>query len=306
MTAQAESRLSIAIPSYRREQVLIDTLELLLALPEPADEILLIDQTESHQPATEARLSALQESGAIRWIRQQPPSIPLAMNRGLVEARGDLVLFLDDDVRPDANLVSAHRRAHAHYPEALIAGRVIQPWEEGVDFSGVEAFCFAGTRAFWIGEFIGCNFSLRRTRALELGGFDQNFVRVAYRFEAEFAHRFLAAGGRIRFEPAASLHHLHVAAGGTRSFGEHLTTLRPDHAVGAYYFALRTRSARGCFAEFVRRPLRAIATRHHLRRPWWIPATLFAEFRGMLWAWRLHRAGPKYAERGMGWENRSP
>ncbi|MGD9583404.1 MAG: glycosyltransferase family 2 protein [Lysobacterales bacterium] len=288
-------RLSIVIPSYRREQVLIDTIEYLLGLPSPADEIVLVDQTEQHQPATAQRLADWHSSGAIRWILQQPPSIPAAMNRGLVEARGEIVLFLDDDVRPDADLVAAHRRTHAAYPDALIAGRVIQPWDEGVDFSGLEGFCFAGLRGFWISEFMGGNFSLQRERALALGGFDQNFVRVAYRFEAEFAHRYIAGGGRIRFEPAASLHHLHVSAGGTRSFGEHLTTLRPDHAVGAYYFALRTKSAGACLADFLERPLRAIATRHHLRRPWWIPATLVAELRGMVWAWRLHRAGPKYA-----------
>ena len=34
-----------------------------------------------------------------------------------------------------------------------------------------------------------------------------------------------------------------------------------------------------------------VATRHHLRGPWWIPITVAAEFRGMWWAMRLHRAG---------------
>jgi len=286
-------RLSIVIPSYRREQVLLDTLGLLLALPVPADEILVIDQTEQHQPATAEQLAELNACCAIRWIVQRPPSIPAAMNRGLVEARGELVLFLDDDVRPDADLVAAHRRAHAEYPGALIAGRVIQPWDEGVDFSAVETCSYAGLSGGWIKEFIGCNFSLPRDRALALGGFDQNFVKVAYRFEAEFAHRFIAAGGRIRFEPSAFLHHLHVTAGGTRSFGKHLTTLRPDHAVGAYYFALRTRPAWACLFAFVVRPLRAIATRHHLRKPWYIPVTLVSELAALVWAIGLRIRGPQ-------------
>lgn len=286
-------RLSIVIPSYRREQVLVDTLAQLLALPAPADEIVVIDQTERHLPETSARLSAWHESGAIRWFLQQPPSIPTAMNRGLLEARGDIVLFLDDDIQPEPDLVAAHRRAHLAYPGALIAGRVLQPWDEGKDFSPHLEFCFAGVHGFWISEFMGGNVSVRRDQALALDGFDQNFVRVAYRFEAEFAHRWVHAGKRIRFTPEPCIHHLRVAAGGTRSFGEHLMTLRPDHAVGAYYFALRTQSAWACIRHFVGRPLRAIATRHHLRRPWWIPATLLAELRGMLWAWRLHRAGPR-------------
>jgi GT2 family glycosyltransferase len=289
-------RVSIVIPTYRRERVLVESLDYLLGLPQRADEIVVVDQTEQHEPDTETRLEALHAQQKVRWIRQQPPSITAAMNRGLREATGDIVLFLDDDIAPEPDLVAAHRRAHGEHADALIAGRVIQPWEEGVDFSQRSDFCFAGLRPAWIPDFMGGNFSVLRRDALRLGGFDENFVRVAYRFEAEFAHRFRAEGGRIRFEPGACLHHLRVTAGGTRSYGEHLTTIKPDHAVGAYYFALRTKSGWSRLRDFLLRPLRAIATRHHLRRPWWIPVTLIAEVRGMLWALRLHRAGPRLLE----------
>jgi GT2 family glycosyltransferase len=286
-------RISIVIPTYRRERVLVESLDYLLGLPQPADEIVVVDQTEQHDPDTDVRLQDLHAQQKLRWIRQQPPSITAAMNRGLREASGDVVLFLDDDIAPEPDLVAAHRRAHAEHAGTLVAGRVIQPWEEGVDFSQHAGFCFAGLRPAWIADFMGGNFSVRRHEALRLGGFDENFVRVAYRFEAEFAHRFRSTGARIRFEPAACLHHLRVSAGGTRSYGEHLTTVKPDHAVGAYYFALRTKTGWSRLRDFLLRPMRAIATRHHLRRPWWIPVTLVAEVRGMHWALRLHRAGPR-------------
>ncbi len=292
----AAPRISIVIPSYRREQVLLDTLDSLLALPQRADEILVIDQTEQHLPETQARLTSLHEAGAIRWIAQQPPSIPTAMNRGLREASGDLVLFLDDDIAAEPDLVAAHLAAHAAHLACIIAGRVIQPWEETEDFSAVEGFRFGGIRPAWIPDFMGGNFSVSRTQALVLGGFDENFVRVAYRFEAEFAHRFRASGSRIRFEPAACIHHLRVVSGGTRSYGEHLVTIRPDHSVGAYYFALRTQTGVQRLDAFARRFFRSVATRHHLRRPWWIPATLLAELRGMIWAIRLNSTGPRLLE----------
>ncbi|MFN3629341.1 MAG: glycosyltransferase family 2 protein [Casimicrobiaceae bacterium] len=280
--------VSIAIPTYRRERVLVETIGYLLALSPPADEILVLDQTERHEPETEAALAGWAASGAIRWLRLPEPSIPKAMNQGLLHARGEIVLFLDDDIRPEPALVAAHRAAHEAHPGALIAGRVIQPWHEGKRFPAEERFHFACIKGQWVDEFMGGNFSVRRAQALAIGGFDENFVRVAYRFEAEFAHRFRASGGRIWFEPAACLHHLQAGAGGTRSYGDHLTTWRPDHAVGAYYFSLRSRQ----WGELLMRPWHAVATRYHLRHPWRVLPTLWAEVRGLLWAWRLHRQGP--------------
>jgi glycosyltransferase involved in cell wall biosynthesis len=281
--------ITVVIPTYRREAVLVDTVRALLAQEPAADEIVLVDQSEQHESATEAALAQLAQGGRVRWLRQSPPSIPCAMNRALVEARGKIVLFLDDDIRPEPGLVGAHQAAHLAHGDVLVAGRVLQPWDEGRDHSLDSRFHFASVQPRWIGEFMGGNFSLARDKALALGGFDENFVRVAYRFEAEFAHRFIAGGGRIRFEPAACLHHLKAGSGGTRSYGEHLTAWRPDHAVGAYYYSLRTRTWR----EFAKRPFRAVATRYHLAHPWRIPGTLLAEFGGMAWALALFLRGPR-------------
>ena len=144
---------------------------------------------------------------------------------------------------------------------------------------------------------MGGNFSIRCDTALALGGFDENFVRVAYRFEAEFAYRFRASGRRIYYEPRACLHHLKSVMGGTRTFGEHLTTFKPDHAVGAYYYFLRTWTGWRSLKSFFSRPLRAVATRHHLRHPWWILGTGLAELRGMCWAVALFLRGPRYVTR---------
>jgi GT2 family glycosyltransferase len=287
--------ISIVIPTYRREQVLIDTLQYLLALQPRAAEILLVDQTPRHEPQTERRLQELADAALVRWIRLPEPSITAAMNHGLQQASEALVLFLDDDIRPEPGLISAHCAAQDH-AGGLVAGRVVQPWQEGVQFSGEEPFDFAWDRPAMVREFIGANFSVRRQLAIQLGGFDERFVRVAYRYEAEFAHRYLATGRQIVFEPIACVHHLKVSAGGTRSFGEHLTTWRPDHAVGAYYYALRTVRP----WDLPARLFRSVLTRYHLRHPWRIPPTLIAELGGMCWAIALYLQGPKYlSARGM-------
>ena len=216
------------------------------------------------------------------------------MNCGLCEAGQNSVLFVDDDIVPEPGLLQRHWLALERTGAALVAGRVIQPWHEGKDFSKHEGFHFASMQAGWIREFMGGNFTVRREIALKLGGFDEQFVSVAYNFEAEFAYRLCEAGHRIFYEPAACIHHLRVSEGGTRTFGDHLRSFRPNHAVGAYYFILRTWSGWQSLVQFLRRPLRAIATRHHLCRPWWIPATLVAELSGMGWALLLAAQGPRY------------
>lgn len=303
LEAAAESRMSslsvrqggqsqavtVVIPTYRRGRLLMSTITGLGSLAAPPVEILVVDQTERYDPQTERALADAAERGMFRWLRLTAPSIPGAMNRGLREATQQLVLFLDDDIEPGAALVEAHVRAHANAAHVIVAGRVIQPWH--VD-GRMPMTGFASTAGGLLDEFIGCNFSVRRDWALGLGGFDERFVRVAYRYEAEFAARSRQAGGSIWFEPSAVVHHLKVETGGTRTFGNHLRTASPAHAVGEYYYLLRSRPPRW-ERHLLTRPWRSVSTRHHMMRPWWIGPTLMAEVLGLAWAVSLWARGPK-------------
>lgn len=293
--------ISVVIPTYRREKVLVDTVAILLALEVPPDELIVVDQSDLHETATTSALSAWHEQGSIRWVRLTEPSVTHAMNVGLAVSACDTLLFLDDDIVPSAQLVAHHKSGLcAGGDKTIVAGRVLQPWHEGKDFSADTDFHFACVRPQTVTEFMGGNFSIARQAAIRLGGFDENFVRVAYRFEADFAKRWLASGGTIRYEPDAMIHHLKADSGGTRSFGHHLTTVRPDHAVGEYYFELKHRGLLGATPKMAKRLLRSVATRHHLRRPWYLPLTIAAEIRGMAWATQLWRQGPRYVFDGDG------
>jgi hypothetical protein len=253
-------------------------------------EIVLVDQTEQHPPDVENELSNHDAAGRMRWLRGLAPSIPRAMNAGLLAARAPTVIFLDDDIIPVPGLVRSH--VHARNGAGLVAGQVLQPGESSIELRPGDAFRFNSNTPAAIAEFMGGNFSVDRGVALRLGGFDENFVGAAYRFEAEFAHRFVLEHGPIRYEPKAVIHHLAVATGGTRTNGSHLRTTSPAHSVGAYYFLLRTRPP-GWVTQLLWRPLRSIRTRHHLRHPWWIPGSLLAEARGLVLALRLSRSGPR-------------
>lgn len=296
---QVAKAISVVVPTYRRDMVLVDTVRYLLALYPRPNEILVVDQSESHEPETKAALREWERQDVIRWIQLSRPSVTHAMNVGLQQARGDIVLFVDDDIIPSPSLIGSHLAAQREEGVNIVAGQVLQPGEEVQGKCGDdERFQFCSNERRWVRELMGGNFSVKRDVALRLGGFDENFVHVAYRFEAEFCERARAAGEKILFEPRASIRHLKASVGGTRSFGHHLTTVRPSHAVGEYYYLLRCRNVPRRFVRLLSRPFLAIKTRHHLRRPWWIPVTLVAEVLGLVWAVGLVMRGPRYVRGG--------
>ena len=236
--------LSVVIPTYLREKVLLDTINFILRLEIVPADVIIVDQTREHSQDVLISLEKLNKEGMIRWIRLEYPSIPKAMNVGLLHAKHEIVLFLDDDIIPDVNLVTAHVNFHNNTDADLVAGRVIQPWDPEFKLENCRVFPFHMKCKHWTDEFMGGNFSVRRSTALKIGGFDENFVKVAYRFERDFAERLISEGGKILFEPNAVIKHLKLPYGGTRSYGNHLTTIKPNHAVGEYYYLLRANRVR--------------------------------------------------------------
>lgn len=298
--------LSLVIPTYGREQVLVDTIAALepqrRALGCPS-ELLLVDQTPVHQPAVQAALEAWQLAGRLRWLRLSRPHLTRAMNTGLQQARGATVLFLDDDIVPAPGLLAAHGQAHHRHPQAwAVVGQVLQPGQQPQPLPPRVSrtalwrdldFPFNSDSGAWIENAMAGNLSLKRERALAIGGFDERFPPpVAARFETEFAKRLIAAGGRIWFEPQASLNHLAASAGGTRSRGSHLTSASGHHGVGDCYYALRCGRGLPRAWYLLRRPLREVRTRFHLRHPWWIPVKLVGELRALVQALSLSRRPP--------------
>ena len=80
--------LSIAIPTYGREQVLLDTVGYLLELAKGVPgyaELILIDQTRDHAPATERQLATLrrltEQYCVVMQTLRKPPAIDVSWQK---------------------------------------------------------------------------------------------------------------------------------------------------------------------------------------------------------------------------------
>ncbi len=300
--AGAPPTISVVIPTCERGALALDTVRALLALPTAPLEILLVDQTRRHPPEVAHALAALEEEGRVRRVRLERRSIPAAMNLGARAARGDALLYLDDDVRIPGDLVAAHARALADPAVALVAGRIVQPWQQGCDAGPGPAddggpdpdrVRLDATLPGPVRRFGGGNFCVRRAALFDLGGFDERFEAAAYRFEADLAERALARGMRLHFAPDAALQHLQAPDGGVRVHARHRRSASPAHSAGRYYYLLRHPRVPGALRRTLAELARAVLARDHLRSPWWIPVAAVAELRGAASALRAHLAGPR-------------
>ena len=99
---------SIVIPTFRRPDQLAECLESVASLQYPLDriEVVVIDnggEAESSQAAAAPFVERLR----LRYLlNPRNRGYGFSVNRGIVEARGDAILLLNDDARPAANLLT--------------------------------------------------------------------------------------------------------------------------------------------------------------------------------------------------------
>ena len=213
--------VSVVIPTYQREEVLCNTVRSLLNQDFPDYEILIIDQTEKHEPHTEEFLRSLPPH--VRHIRHFPPSLPSARNRGINEARGEIILNVDDDVIVNRDFVSQHAK---YYDDPTVGGVTGRIEQEGRYATKTPSF-FKSEFIQWIStqpfralqegdayRAVGCNFSFRKEAAIRAGMFDENFIGTAWGEEYDFSLRLRGDGNRLVYSPKAMVHHLNIRDGG--------------------------------------------------------------------------------------------
>ena len=226
-------KVTVVIPTYRRERLLCQTLRDVLDLAWGDYEVIVVDQTERHDGDTERFLDSVRER--VVHLRHHPPSLVAAANRALQVARGEFVLFLDDDVRvPDRDLIAHHLDNDQDATVGGVAGRVLDaecPREGAFDPRSADpvwGFFHSGwshRQRCDVSTAPGANMSFRRDVLVAVGGGDERIAGNAFRWENELCLRVRAAGYRVVYDPRPIVHHFYGSAGGSEN--RHL------HGVGA-------------------------------------------------------------------------
>jgi len=211
------AEISIVIPTLGRHAKLARVLERLERQADAgAFEVLVVmDAAETDPPAVDAVVA--ERPYPLRKLAGPFPGASAARNTGWRAAGAPLVLFLDDDVLPEAALVSEHLAWHARHPEREVGVLGLVRWADELrvtpfmrwlergfhfDFAHIQ-----GEEAGW-GRFYTANVSVKRELLELVGGFDEERLPFGYE-DLDVAYRMHAHGFRLLFNRRASGEHVH-------------------------------------------------------------------------------------------------
>jgi glycosyltransferase involved in cell wall biosynthesis len=225
--------ISVIIPTYNREDALRDSIADVLKQDYPNFEAIVVDQTATHKPEIQQYLQEMSNQGKIRWFRVQWASLPGARNYAVRRAKGEIILFIDDDVQLPDNFLANHAKNYQEKPEiGAIAGRVFdrmklndsqgnliieqlppEAMDPGIAWYYIDLVHTVKPQQVLSAR--GCNMSFRREIFTQHGlKFDERFRGSAVREESDFCLRLRSTGYKIWYDPEAHLVHLGEETGG--------------------------------------------------------------------------------------------
>jgi glycosyltransferase involved in cell wall biosynthesis len=258
-TARHEGIISVVLCTRDRPDHLVRCLASLAALDDPCHEIVVVDNHD--RPTLEVELPA-----RARLVHEPRRGLDVARNRGIAEARGDVIAFIDDDCEADPHWLDNLRVAFADPRIDAVTGRVRpaalttpgQRWFE-------ERFSFdRGARPRWFtpwdrrewyplwmgGIGTGCNMAFRRAAITGIGGFDELLdmgTAIGGGGDLDAFARLVDRGALLHYAPGALVWHHHRAT--------EVEARRQFWGYGVSVGALLTKTAlerRGCRVAAVR------------------------------------------------------
>jgi len=220
----SEPKLSVLIPTLNRGQLFHDTVSQCLEQSYGDFELILVDQSDPDQEAANRAFVASLKDKRIRYMHLPVKGLPNARNEGMAVARGEVWLFLDDDVILLGDVFEAHMACYADPAVGGVTGRIVErtvrpnveDTRNEVSPGGRILTNLWGAEPCEIQTLKGANMSYRAEACRQVGGFDRAYVGTALLEDTDFSERIRQAGWTLLFEPKAELVHLSALQGGVR------------------------------------------------------------------------------------------
>lgn len=208
--------VSVIFPTRNRKAFLEEALRSLTELTYPKGhyEVIVVDDGSTDGTADVVQTIKTEKPGMIRFCQQRQQGITVARNTGISYARGDVLVFTDDDCTFSKDWL---QRLLAHF-DAADVGAVGGPDQAPAD-SPFLARCVDYTVTSFLGTGgvrrkegrslakyypRGCNMAVPRAVIEKVGGFDES---LAAGEEIELGYRIRAAGYRLKYAAEACVWH---------------------------------------------------------------------------------------------------
>jgi glycosyltransferase involved in cell wall biosynthesis/peptidoglycan/xylan/chitin deacetylase (PgdA/CDA1 family) len=204
--------LSVLIATHNRREMLERCLEALAAQEiDPAEfEVVVADDGSTDDTA--AALDRLSTPFELRVIGHGKAGKPVVLNAAIEAARGEVCLFIDDDVIASPRLIAEHLEAHRREPRTLGIGVLVQrqpvkpdPYAEANARQWNGRYEGLSERPLDWADCYGANFSAPTAALREIGGFAAGLPAIE---DIEIAFRLCREGGCVvEYLPAAEALH---------------------------------------------------------------------------------------------------
>jgi glycosyltransferase involved in cell wall biosynthesis len=207
----SQPRVSVVIPTYQRCASVRRALEALVGQTIAPSEYEVIVVVDGSTDGTREMLAGCQVPYWLAAVWQPNGGRASARNAGIARARGELVVFLDDDMEPVPAFLAAHLDAHPPGSRRAVVGPVPIP-DDSLDppivayrrqgmHTLLERLAEPGYRLGFRDIYTG-NLSVRREVLQQVGAFDAAFTLYGHE-DYEIALRLVKAGVELAYCPPA-------------------------------------------------------------------------------------------------------
>lgn len=310
--------VTVAVCTRDRTADLAVCLDSLSQLDYPALDLLVVDNAPSSE-STEQLVSTTYPD--VRYLREPRPGLNWARNRAILEARGEIIAYTDDDVVVDPGWITALVRVFTEAPEAMAITGLVVPYEleteaqrlferyggfgrgfqrlwYHLDQESDERWTYYGAGRYGT----GANMAYRRSLFEQIGYFDPALdvgTVTNGGGDLEMFFRVLKEGHTLVYQPGALVRHRH-----RRDYAQLRTQLR-NHGIGFSAYLVRSAlaypSERSAIARLAWWYIRWWILRRLVRslvRPSWFPHRLVLdELQGAIIGLRRYQEARRAAAR---------